>query len=246
MSQHQAPSRIGMQALLESGRAVPRQPDAVRERALARARASAAAPLPLVELTPPTRPRFPRHAVAPAAAAALALGIAGTVYALSGRWSCPEAPVRAVPATTISAQSALSSGSVPTSHAATVPVPASPPAAPASEPKARPASEQPAPPRTRRAGTKQEAYDAELELMRSAHTAYAAHDFGNALVLVGEHARRFPGGLLAEEREALRVRCLVGSGRASEARRAAAAFATRFPRSVLLPRVQAAAKPGAE
>jgi hypothetical protein len=75
--------------------------------------------------------------------------------------------------------------------------------------------------------------------MRAAHTAYAAHAFANALVLVSEHARRFPAGLLAEEREALRVRCLLGSGRTSDAQRAATAFSTRFPRSVLLPRIQA-------
>jgi hypothetical protein len=82
--------------------------------------------------------------------------------------------------------------------------------------------------------------------MRNAHTAYAAHEFANALVLVGEHARRFPAGLLAEEREALRVRCLLGSGRTSEARRAAAAFASRFPRSVLVSRLQAEVGTGAE
>jgi hypothetical protein len=43
---------------------------------------------------------------------------------------------------------------------------------------------------------------------------------------------------LAEERDALRIRALVGAGRTPEARRAAAAFANRFPRSVLLPRLK--------
>jgi hypothetical protein len=78
--------------------------------------------------------------------------------------------------------------------------------------------------------------------MRSAHNAYASHEFANALVLVSEHARRFPRGLLAEEREALRVRCLLAAGRTSEAQRAAAAFPKRFPRSVLVPRIQAEAR----
>jgi hypothetical protein len=81
-------------------------------------------------------------------------------------------------------------------------------------------------------------YGAELELMRSAHVAYARHDFTSALLLAGEHARRFPGGLLTEEREALRVRSLLGAGRLAEARRAAASFATRFPRSVLVHRLE--------
>jgi hypothetical protein len=52
-----------------------------------------------------------------------------------------------------------------------------------------------------------------------------------------EHARRFKNGRLAEEREALRVKALVGLGRTHDARRAAAAFEARFPNSVLLPAV---------
>jgi TolA-binding protein len=68
--------------------------------------------------------------------------------------------------------------------------------------------------------------------------AYASRDFSSALVLVAEHARRYPNGRLAEEREALRIRSLAGSGRTADARRAIAAFAARFPRSVLLPRLQ--------
>ena len=75
--------------------------------------------------------------------------------------------------------------------------------------------------------------------MRSAHTAYAARDYASALVLAGEHSRRFPNGVLAEQREALRISSLMSSGRVSEARRAAAVFAKRFPRSVLLRKIQA-------
>jgi hypothetical protein len=78
----------------------------------------------------------------------------------------------------------------------------------------------------------------ELALLQRAHAAYTRHDFSGALTLVAEHARRFPRGHLAEQREALRVRSLAGSGRTQEAHRAAAAFAIRFPRSVLLPRVE--------
>jgi hypothetical protein len=78
---------------------------------------------------------------------------------------------------------------------------------------------------------------AELDLLRRARGAYRQRDFSGALRLVAEHDRRFSQGHLAEEREALRVRSLAGAGRAAEARRAAAAFAARFPRSVLLSRV---------
>jgi hypothetical protein len=61
---------------------------------------------------------------------------------------------------------------------------------------------------------------------------------------LAEHGRRFPSGSLAEEREALRVRALSGSGQSDAARRAARAFATRFPRSVLLSRTMTAADAG--
>jgi hypothetical protein len=109
---------------------------------------------------------------------------------------------------------------------------------PASEPLAPDASIAPArPPRPARPGAKADPFTAELDLLQRAHGAYTRRDFLAALTLIAEHARRFPNGHLAEQREALRVRSLAGSGRADEAHRAAAAFASRFPRSVLLPRV---------
>jgi hypothetical protein len=101
-------------------------------------------------------------------------------------------------------------------------------------PRAKPAAKP-----EQRAEFANESYAAELALLRSAHTAYAAHDYADALVLVGEHAQRFQNGALAEQREALRVRSLLGVKRTGDARRAAAAFAKRFPRSVLLHRLEA-------
>ena len=73
--------------------------------------------------------------------------------------------------------------------------------------------------------------------MRQARAAVARGDFEVALSATSEHARRFKNGRLVEEREALRVKALMGLGRAEEARHAAAAFRARFPRSVLLPTV---------
>jgi len=81
---------------------------------------------------------------------------------------------------------------------------------------------------------------AEAELLERAQLAYASGDFSDTLVLVAEHARRFPRGPLAEECEALRVKSLLGAGRDNDARRVSAAFAARFPRSVLLTRIQEA------
>jgi TolA-binding protein len=79
---------------------------------------------------------------------------------------------------------------------------------------------------------------AQVELLQHAHLAYARRDFRGALALVAEHARRFPNGPLAEECEALRVESLLAAGHVVEARRAGAAFAKRFPRSVLLPGIE--------
>jgi hypothetical protein len=77
---------------------------------------------------------------------------------------------------------------------------------------------------------------AEIACLQRAQVAFASGDFLGALAASAEHARRFPAGLLAEEREALRVRSLAGAGRTDEARRAAVAFGARFPRSALVSR----------
>jgi hypothetical protein len=93
------------------------------------------------------------------------------------------------------------------------------------------------PQRAARTTSIQESYSAELKLLEQAHAAYAGRNFSAALSLLAEHRRRFPNGRLAEECEALHVKTLARAGREKEARRAAAAFAERFPRSVLLPRL---------
>jgi hypothetical protein len=236
MSRRPDTSETTLRALLERGKEVPRQPDAVRARVLDRARATASAPLPLH--TPDALPvtRFPRHLVASAAAAAFAIGVVGTVFALNGGWLGSNGTDRPVPPSAASSPSRTSSGAQPRSRDVTA-TPAPTVAPPAAEPSAEPRS-QVEPSHAQRPSTGQ-SYNAELELMRSAHTAYAAHEYASALVLAGEHARRFPKGVLSEEREALRIRCLMGSGRTSEARRSAAAFEKRFPRSVLLERLKA-------
>jgi len=77
----------------------------------------------------------------------------------------------------------------------------------------------------------------ELFLLQGARAAVAASDFAAARSALQEHARRFPTGQLTEEREALRVKTLIGLGRPQEARQAARAFEARFPGSVLGPAV---------
>jgi hypothetical protein len=113
----------------------------------------------------------------------------------------------------------------------------------ASEPPTSPVERGPAhAPHATRHLAKGDPFTAELELLQRAQVAYTRHDFSIALALIEVHARRFPSGQLAEQREALRVRSLAGAGRADEAHRAASAFAARFPRSVLLPRLAGGAE----
>jgi hypothetical protein len=86
--------------------------------------------------------------------------------------------------------------------------------------------------------TPHERYALELKLLQPARAAVARGDFSSALAPLADHERRFPKGQLAEEREALRVQALSGLGRTEEASRAAQAFRERFPASVLLSRMR--------
>ena len=130
-------------------------------------------------------------------------------------------PRSAAPAVTEPGPGLTASAAEPPPPALEAPSPAlaPPPARPSSAHRAAPAAD---------------LLPAELALLQRARNAYVGRRFPEALALLAEHARRFPRGRLAEEREALRVRSLVASGRSEEARRAAAAFAVRFPRSILL------------
>ncbi len=203
----------------------------MRARALARARAvlppgavpSPAPPLPPeAPATTSVAPGYGQFRIALAVSVAVACAAVGAVAALHGRSAhaprgiSPEIspPVQDTPAARISTPSREpSSPDVKRAVAASPPGPA-------------------------HAGSKQDPFAAELDLLQRAHAAYTRREFSVALTLVAEHARRFPRGQLAEQREALRVRSLVGSGRVDEAHRAAVAFALRFPRSVLLPQIE--------
>jgi hypothetical protein len=77
----------------------------------------------------------------------------------------------------------------------------------------------------------------ELRLLDRARQADARADYAGVLGIAAEHERRYPSGRLAEEREVLRVRALVGLGRSGEARQTASRFRHEFPRSVLLRKV---------
>ncbi|HEY8090081.1 MAG TPA: hypothetical protein VIF09_19605 [Polyangiaceae bacterium] len=79
----------------------------------------------------------------------------------------------------------------------------------------------------------------EARLLREADAARSSGDAARALTLLEEHDRRYPGGVLVEERSAERVVVLCALGRASEARAAGEAFLREHPSSPLAARVRA-------
>lgn len=204
-----------VQAILDQERSIPALPPAVRARALATARAAVAAGTVAPPMGPPTT--WVRWAAV--AALTAAAGAAGGAIAYRRHAKHPDAVTeRAIPAV--------------------APALATPPIAPAVEVSVpvRPLLEEPTNEDGRR--TKLVVPQEELRLLRQARAAVARGAFAAALAPIAEHARLFEDGRLAEEREALRVKALAGLGRKDEARRAASAFQTRFPRSVLLPAVR--------
>jgi hypothetical protein len=214
-----------LEAFLRPRKLEPLRPE-VRARALARARATldgrAAPPERAPQATPAPMARGRRLLrIALAAAFAVAFGAVGAVAALQGRSG--RTPEMAAP------QNAPAKAAGPIARAGDVGEVADEP--PAREIDSAPVSRSRHP---ARAVAQRDPFTAELELLQRAHRAFTRHDFAIALTLVTEHARRFPVSQLAEQREALRVRSLEGAGRADDAQRAAAAFAIRFPRSVLL------------
>ena len=234
---HPAPHPLSpdIQTLLDHERVISPQPAEMRARALERARTSLAHIVPPM----PTPPRLLR--TQPFVAAGLALvmvGAAGTaLYELVMRGShkgpspatlvipgpvAETARMKPVPAA--NAQDETADNSLkPAATAATAPMPGRERAA-RPRPLARTASDE---------GD----FGIERKLLQQARDSLVEGQFADALVPIAEHDRRFSTGRLVEEREALRVRALSGLGRTEDAHRAASEFRTRFPRSVLLPRM---------
>ena len=194
--------------LLDRERLITVLPAAARARALSRARAALAAGVATrpISSRPPSAARW-------AAAAGLACVATVTVGAAAyelGLRARPSAAVAASPR----ADTAPLQPNVARSLVGTLPVTPMHPG--------------------RSAILRDHAAREELRLLQQARAAVAGEDFLAAKRLLAEHARRFKTGRLTEEREALEVRTLAGLGRRDDARRAAADFEARFPRSPLL------------
>jgi hypothetical protein len=88
-------------------------------------------------------------------------------------------------------------------------------------------------PPTTRESTPTAAVAEEARLVRQARDSLRSGDAAAALRLLDEHARRFPDGVLAEERSAERVSALCKLGRDDEAREEGARFLRANPGSAL-------------
>ena len=91
-----------------------------------------------------------------------------------------------------------------------------------------------------RAPSSESSWSKERALLDPARRALAAGEPQACLTELAKHARAFPSGKLAEEREAMTINALVGVGRYAQAREKAEIFSRRYPRSFLMPSVEAA------
>lgn len=215
------PNRLppDVQQLLDAERSLgPALPE-LRERAMLRAQQAMLTPRAPV----PSRIPFGRRARVATGSAIVLLGLTAAAWQLEH----PRVMVRPSIATT---ERATPSTDAAPNAAIALSLPA--PSTPVSVPRARVTTEtgSTVPPRA-------ESRALELSLLESVRKATRAGDFPTALTLIHEHERRYPSGLLIEEREALRVKSLLGLGRRDDAIRVAESFRKRFPTSVLLPTV---------
>lgn len=215
-----------VQPLLEAESVLVPEPEAVRRRVLSRARAAVMRGIHRGRMADARSWRASSLGKA-AAASVLFVGLTAVAYEVGYRRSKETEAIAPalVPSPATNPAPAEAGTIVPSS---------SEPVAP---PLRRPARPRPSPAAAPTASG--DAYASELRLLRPAQTALGRSSFADALALVDEHQRRFPSGHLAEEREALRVKALLGLERREDARRAAAAFRERFPHSALLARLQA-------
>ena len=227
-------------SLLRRQRPAVSVPDGVEQRLLSRLAISIPG---LGEPNPPTGPGGDGASGPPAPAASGAVAKIGllaatfVVGAIAGsvvtRVATPPAP----PATVYVDRPVDLASAVPPSPTASVPtvsidaLPSSTVGASRAEGRRAPASG---------GETSEDPSIAERRLLDRARAALARGDHDAAMLVVGEHAQRYPRGRLSEEREALAVRVLADSSRLDEARSRAARFRTRWPQSILLPAVEAA------
>jgi hypothetical protein len=80
----------------------------------------------------------------------------------------------------------------------------------------------------------------EREILDAARAALGQGRPDDAIAAAKQHEAKWPRGYLVEEREVVYIQALVAAGRRDEATRRGAAFRRTFPKSMLMPAVDAA------
>jgi TolA-binding protein len=109
-----------------------------------------------------------------------------------------------------------------------------PPARPAPSSQARASGD------GRAAESKDSRLSAERNLLEISRTALGRGKIDWALAALRRHARLYPNGQLAEERDGLMVQALVGKGDYAQARERATRFHRQHPHSLFAPAVDQA------
>lgn len=215
-------------ALLAYERVLVAQPEMVRARILARARALSSESL-AATLAGGAPTRLRRLLFAAAAGIALTAGVAAAFQLIDRPAPTPPANT----GTALAPRLPLAEPPAPSTGTAPTPSKEADPAvtAPVASGRSAGPSHRPLLPGRHDGGPE------ELQLLSRARQFDAQGDYPEVLAVVADHERRYPAGRLSEEREVLRVKALVGLGRASESRQAAARFRRQFPRSVLLQKI---------
>jgi hypothetical protein len=216
-----------IEALVAPARVVLEKPEIVRARILARARESLR--LGKIAAPQPSRLGIFRLFFAAAAGVALVASVAAA-YQMLRRPTPPTDAGR--PAQSVSMAPVLPKPTMGLPFAPSLPATPDNPKPVVLEPQTSAAAHRANLSRRDRSGIE------ELRFLERARQSAAQGDYASVLVIAAEHERSFPAGQLAEEREFLRVKALVGLGRADDVRRVAAKFRRQFPRSVMLQTIE--------
>ena len=231
-------------AALAALRAEEELADGVKDRMWRRLAAAASDDLPDMSQATGRKDQARRRGalVGLAIAAGLTLTLLGLQRAAQPVAQAERGEAAAYRGSSATERAALSSGPVTSSpEAAPTPVPEdmSPKTAPDDQPRPAPRRKT-GEPEPGKPAPSASALAAEATLLQRAQTAHAAGDEAAALALLEQHAREYPGGVLAQERAALRVVALCAAGREHEGRAEATSFLRAHPGSVLAERVRSA------
>jgi hypothetical protein len=225
MNDDREPLSPDIQALLDAARALPPAPAASRDAVRARLDASLRVPLP----TPGPAPALPRRW--PLTLATFVVG--ALTGALAQRALTPRPAVvtvvRVVQAPPVTAAPAVTDAAVE----------AAPPAPALAPPAAVVAADVPTRAHAPRE-PQEDSLNGERAVLEIARTGLTRGQSAAAIAALERHARRYPRGRLAPERESMWVQALVSAGRYDAAREHAARFRRAYPGSMLQPVVDAA------